>query len=154
MDQPTDGKSLNNTPIFRILMVGIAVIVVFAAILALASRFSKKSNSNSTNTVQSTNGTSNTSQQFDTRAGTSPVDTDHDGLTDAEEQHLGTNPTNPDTDQDGLSDFDEVKKYHTDPKNVHSGSLSITDGEAIKQGINPLTGEKLFATVPATNVNK
>jgi len=37
-----------------------------------------------------------------------PVDSDGDGLTDAEEQSLGTNPNNADTDGDGIDDGVEV----------------------------------------------
>lgn len=37
----------------------------------------------------------------------SNIDTDGDGLTDAQELALGTNPNNSDTDGDGISDFDE-----------------------------------------------
>ncbi|WP_396590626.1 gliding motility-associated C-terminal domain-containing protein [Allomuricauda sp. R78024] len=36
------------------------------------------------------------------------VDSDNDGLTDGEENDLGTNPNNPDTDGDGLTDGEEV----------------------------------------------
>ena len=36
------------------------------------------------------------------------MDTDGDGLTDGEENDLGTNPNNPDTDGDGLTDGEEV----------------------------------------------
>jgi hypothetical protein len=43
------------------------------------------------------------------------VDSDGDGLSDAAEISLGTNPQNPDTDGDGLSDGQEVNDYHTDP---------------------------------------
>ena len=38
------------------------------------------------------------------------VDTDHDGLTDAQETALGTDPTNPDTDGDGLPDGQEAMR--------------------------------------------
>ncbi len=37
------------------------------------------------------------------------LDTDHDGLSDADEVKYGTDPTNPDTDGDGYLDGDEVK---------------------------------------------
>jgi hypothetical protein len=41
------------------------------------------------------------------------TDTDSDGLTNAEEDSLGTNSNNADSDGDGISDGDEVKGYHT-----------------------------------------
>ncbi len=55
-------------------------------------------------------------------------DTDGDGLSDNEEQRIGTNPNNPDTDGDGLSDGKEVDKYETNPLN------SDTDGDGLKDG--------------------
>jgi len=42
-------------------------------------------------------------------------DSDHDGLTDADEAKAGTDPNNPDTDGDGIYDGDEVKYEKTDP---------------------------------------
>lgn len=42
-------------------------------------------------------------------------DLDEDGLTNAEEYRIGTNPIGMDTDLDGLIDGDEVNLYHTDP---------------------------------------
>ncbi len=42
-------------------------------------------------------------------------DPDDDGLTNAEEQRLGTDPSNPDTDNDGISDGQEVNVLGTDP---------------------------------------
>lgn len=59
-------------------------------------------------------------------------DPDADGLTNAEEQTLGTDPTNPDTDGDGLSDGDEVKTYQTDP--LRNGDIDgdlLTDASEI-----------------------
>jgi hypothetical protein len=43
------------------------------------------------------------------------VDTDGDGLSNAEEAKLGTDPNKADTDGDGTMDGDEVNAYHTDP---------------------------------------
>src|SRR5947207_212743 len=40
------------------------------------------------------------------------VDSDHDGLTDVQEQALGTDPHNPDTDGDGLIDGLELRLGH------------------------------------------
>lgn len=45
------------------------------------------------------------------------VDTDGDGLTDAREAELGTDPTLADTDGDGETDGDEVNFFGTDPLN-------------------------------------
>ena len=43
------------------------------------------------------------------------VDTDADGLTDAQEEEFGTNPQDLDTDWDGKSDYDELYVYDTNP---------------------------------------
>ena len=50
----------------------------------------------------------NTSVQVTIAVSDCNVDTDGDGLTDGEENDLGTNPNNPDTDNDGLTDGEEV----------------------------------------------
>lgn len=68
-----------------------------------------------------------------------PKDSDADGLTDEEEQKLGTNPFDPDTDHDGLGDFDEVRKYHTDPLNPDTDFDGLKDGaEVFNYRTNPL----------------
>ena len=56
------------------------------------------------------------------------TDTDSDGLTNAEEDSLGTNSNNADSDGDGISDGDEVKGYHT--YSQINGSLSWTAAKA------------------------
>ena len=38
------------------------------------------------------------------------MDSDHDGLTDAQELALGTNPFSRDSDSDGLTDLEEVQQ--------------------------------------------
>jgi gliding motility-associated-like protein/uncharacterized repeat protein (TIGR01451 family) len=50
----------------------------------------------------------NTSVQVTISVSDCIVDSDNDGLTDGEENDLGTNPNNPDTDGDGLTDGEEV----------------------------------------------
>ncbi|MBI3495479.1 hypothetical protein HY065_02540 [Candidatus Berkelbacteria bacterium] len=65
----------------------------------------------------------------------SVLDSDHDGLSDDEERALGTDPHNPDTDGDGLSDGQEVKIFHTDPKNAHSKDPKFTDLQWVKKNI-------------------
>ncbi len=59
------------------------------------------------------------------------VDSDGDGLTDAEELALGTDPRNPDTDGDGLMDGEEVKKYKTDPLNADTDYDHLKDGAEV-----------------------
>jgi hypothetical protein len=54
---------------------------------------------------------------LDALAWVTRVDSDRDGLTDAEEVNLGTDPNDPDTDGGGRSDGDEVLVDGTDPLN-------------------------------------
>lgn len=72
------------------------------------------------------------------------VDTDKDGLTDAEEITVGTNPQKADSDADGLFDYDEVKKFGTDPLNADTDADSYLDGEEILGGYNPKGAGKLL----------
>ncbi|HLF28612.1 MAG TPA: FHA domain-containing protein [Anaerolineae bacterium] len=56
------------------------------------------------------------------------IDSDGDGLTDAEEARLGTNPQNPDTDADGLPDFEEIRRG-TSPTVIDSDGDTLLDGQ-------------------------
>lgn len=58
-------------------------------------------------------------------------DIDGDGLTNDEENTIGTDPLDPDTDADGLTDGDEVNIYVTDPLNPDTDSDGLTDGNEI-----------------------
>lgn len=61
---------------------------------------------------------------------TSPVvDRDADGLEDALEAKLGTNPRSVDTDGDSLSDYEEYCKYRTDPTKKDSDGDGTPDGD-------------------------
>jgi hypothetical protein len=73
-----------------------------------------------------------------------PVDSDLDGLTDAEETNLGTNMLNADSDGDKLSDYDEVKTYGTDPLNPDTDADGYLDGEEVLNGYNPKGPGKLL----------
>jgi len=71
------------------------------------------------------------------------VDSDRDGLDDAREKELGTDPYNSDTDGDGLSDYDEVVYWKTDPLKADTDGDSYSDGQEVKAGYNPLGAGKL-----------
>ena len=62
---------------------------------------------------------------------TQPVDTDSDGLTDAQENDLGTDPNNADTDGDGLTDGDEINDYGTDPLQADTDGDGLNDGDEV-----------------------
>lgn len=59
-------------------------------------------------------------------------DADGDGLTDAEEAVLGTDPHNPDTDGDGLLDGEEVDDAATDPLQADTDGDFIDDGAEVE----------------------
>jgi len=65
------------------------------------------------------------------------VDSDSDGLTDAEEKLAGSNLNIIDTDNDGLSDYEEVRIYRTSPINPDSDGDKYLDGAEVKSGYNP-----------------
>jgi outer membrane biosynthesis protein TonB len=73
-----------------------------------------------------------------------PVDSDLDGLTDAEETNLGTNMLNADSDGDKLFDYDEVKTYGTDPLKADTDADGYLDGEEVLNGYNPKGPGKLL----------
>ncbi len=66
-----------------------------------------------------------------------PVDTDGDGLTDAEEVTLGTDPLDSDSDDDGLSDGDEVLTVGTDPLDPDTDSDGVSDFDEVEAGTDP-----------------
>lgn len=72
------------------------------------------------------------------------LDSDKDGLTDAREVQLGTDPKNPDTDSDGLFDKEEVDVYHTNPLNSDTDGDGFKDGAEVKNGYNPNGSGKLL----------
>lgn len=78
-----------------------------------------------------------TSQSVDATA-TALADTDGDGLTNAKEAELGTDPNNPDTDGDGLTDREEVQVWQTNPLNRDTDGDTLTDGDEVRLGLNPL----------------
>ena len=64
-------------------------------------------------------------------------DSDGDGLEDALEFELGTDPYSIDTDQDGLTDGDEYYVFATGTLNPDTDGDGILDGDEIAQGTDP-----------------
>lgn len=77
------------------------------------------------------------------------LDSDGDGLTNAEELEAGTSITKPDTDSDGLGDREEVEVYDTDPRNPDTDGDTYLDGQEVAGGYNP-NGEGRLFNVPTT----
>ncbi len=64
-------------------------------------------------------------------------DTDHDGLTDSLEAHLGTDANSVDTDHDGLSDAYEISVSHTDALHADSDHDGLSDSMELALGLDP-----------------
>jgi outer membrane protein OmpA-like peptidoglycan-associated protein len=72
-------------------------------------------------------------------------DPDGDGLTNLEEQELGTDPTREDTDGDGLTDKQEVDlAYALDPTLMDTDGDFLMDGEEIDLGTDPTKADSDF----------
>ncbi|PIP34641.1 hypothetical protein COX21_01820 [Candidatus Falkowbacteria bacterium CG23_combo_of_CG06-09_8_20_14_all_41_10] len=68
------------------------------------------------------------------------ADTDADGLIDGDEVKIYlTSPILPDTDADGLIDGEEVNIYKTDPNKADTDGDGYLDGAEVKAGYDPLT---------------
>lgn len=68
-----------------------------------------------------------------------PTDSDGDGLADAAEANIGTDPFNPDTDGDGRTDNDETaeRAFQTDPLNPDTDGDGVDDGDELLAGTDP-----------------
>jgi hypothetical protein len=65
------------------------------------------------------------------------LDSDGDGLSDVEEETLGTQPDNPDSDGDTLSDGDEVNLHGTNPLEEDSDFDGLDDNVELEVGLDP-----------------
>ncbi|MFH0853037.1 MAG: hypothetical protein V1853_01405 [bacterium] len=95
---------------------------------------------NADNNVNQTNQTAispNLSLKISDQVAGETNDQDGDGLTDEEEQALGTDITKVDSDDDLLFDSEELNIYQTDPLNPDTDSDGLTDGEEVKKRLNP-----------------
>jgi hypothetical protein len=66
-----------------------------------------------------------------------PSDLDGDGLTDAEEAALGSNPNSTDSDGDGLGDFVEVRTHGTSPTSSDTDADQLPDAWELQYGLDP-----------------
>ncbi len=66
-----------------------------------------------------------------------PSDSDGDGLEDAIETELGTDPVDLDTDDDGLTDGDEYYVHQTGTRNPDSDGDGVVDGVETANGPDP-----------------
>jgi len=76
-------------------------------------------------------------QNIATQGSSGDMDTDQDGLTDKEEEVLGTNKTETDSDFDGLFDREEVKVYGTNPLKPDTEGDGVKDGDEVASKTNP-----------------
>ena len=70
-------------------------------------------------------------------------DDDADGLTDSEEQTIGTDPLLADTDGDGLTDFAEFNIYSTSPLLADTDGDGVSDGDEVNlYALDPILSNK------------
>jgi hypothetical protein len=67
---------------------------------------------------------------------TKPRDTDGDGLSDAQERKLGTNPRSKDTDRDGIQDHVETLDPKTDPRKADTDGDGLSDFAEMSLGLD------------------
>jgi hypothetical protein len=82
-----------------------------------------------------------------------PPDQDGDGLKDATEAELGTDPNNPDTDGDGATDFEEVMNLKTDPLTANPGINDRPPIPVEPDEAQPEAPEQPLAPTPSPDVD-
>ena len=65
------------------------------------------------------------------------TDSDHDGLTDAQESAQGTDPANADSDGDGLSDGEEGNTLRFNPLSTDSDRDGVADSREVPRSFKP-----------------
>lgn len=88
-----------------------------------------------TYTISDGNGGTSTATVNVTVEAKAPTDYDSDGLTDAEEAALGTDPNSADSDNDGISDGDEVGDKGNPTDTDNDGTIDALDSDDDNDGI-------------------
>jgi len=143
----------------KLFIIGLTIVIIIALALGLYLYFRREKS-----TVNETGGAinikTNSTNNYSFYA--APViveeesnDDDRDGLTNSEEEKLGTDPKKADSDDDNLGDYDEVKIYQTDPKIKDTDGDGYLDGDEVKEGYNPKgSGKLLDVSRMINNTNK
>ncbi len=82
---------------------------------------------------------------FGNQDSTGAMDSDGDGVSNADEYRLGLNPAALDSDQDGLPDGVERTQTGTDPANWDTDGDGYPDGYEVAHGANPKNSDNGFA---------
>jgi hypothetical protein len=134
---------LGGAVIFLALVVG--VIVVARSDLFSQGESSNQNNSQIGNSANSSAINSNSSTAVNVpTVKPAAKDSDGDGLSDEEEQGLGTDLYKQDTDTDGLFDREEIKIYKSDPLKKDTDADGFQDGQEVDSGNNPTGTGKLL----------
>jgi hypothetical protein len=131
-----------------ILIVAVAVIIIMLGVSGYLY-LNRDDNTNpgdlnlNNNINTDINDNQNINENINDNTNTTPddneLDDDADGLTNAEEAELGTDPLDPDSDNDGLFDKEEVRLYKTNPNSSDHDGDGLSDYEEVNEwGTDPL----------------
>ena len=117
----------------------IVIIITVIAVSYLGTYLPNSTPSNNHDENQPNPFQSQTPQPTDSHSLPVNLDSDNDGLTDAQERSVGTSLLSADTDSDGLNDGLEVNNYKTNPLLADTDSDDLNDGlEVNSYNTNPL----------------
>lgn len=135
-----------------LLWLGIGVLIVAAVGGGVWFWLSRPSSPPAATTETETNETTTPETSNTTTPSIAPAenqDIDGDGLSDAEEQSLGTDPRRADSDEDGLFDREEIMIYKSNPLLFDTDGDGFGDGQEVQNGYSP-TGAGRLLELPAT----
>jgi len=139
--EPKFKKRVNISKVIRLIIIIIIIIILIFALWFVFSKIKEKSSEQGKVEIPVEQVGQEESVEvpadFEESEDKGILDSDGDGLTDAEEHELGTNKNSSDTDEDGLFDKEEVKIYLTDPLKPDTDGDGILDGEEVRKGSDP-----------------